>query len=258
MNYYERHLGDYAKDTAHLTMLEHGAYGLLLDRYYSTEAGIPAGEAHRVSRARTSAEKAAVDAVLNEFFKLLDGVWVSKRAQEEITKVQNKIKVAQENGKRGGRPKTNPNETHEKPSGLSVGFENETQVKAHQTPDTRHQSPETKDNTHMSGTPDDSPPKHGKKTNGHRPECIAILDFLNQKQGSSYKPVEAHLKLIAARLAEGYEVQEFKSVIARKVNEWGGTDMAKYIRPKTLFNATNFSNYVGELGTELIPHKERT
>ncbi len=25
MNYYERHLGDYAKDTAHLSMLEHGA-----------------------------------------------------------------------------------------------------------------------------------------------------------------------------------------------------------------------------------------
>ncbi len=30
MNYYERHLGDYAKDTAHLTMIEHGAYTLLL------------------------------------------------------------------------------------------------------------------------------------------------------------------------------------------------------------------------------------
>lgn len=42
MNYYERHLGDYSKDTAHLTMIEHGAYGLLLDRYYGTEAGIPA------------------------------------------------------------------------------------------------------------------------------------------------------------------------------------------------------------------------
>ena len=30
MNYYERHLGDYARDTAHLSMMEHGAYGLLL------------------------------------------------------------------------------------------------------------------------------------------------------------------------------------------------------------------------------------
>ena len=60
MNYYERHLGDYAKDTGHLTILEHGAYTLLLDRIYSTEAGIPEKDAHRLARARTAAEKAAV------------------------------------------------------------------------------------------------------------------------------------------------------------------------------------------------------
>ena len=48
MNYYERHLGDYAKDTAHLTMIEHGAYSLLLDRYYGTEQGIPADQRARI------------------------------------------------------------------------------------------------------------------------------------------------------------------------------------------------------------------
>ena len=31
MNYYERHLGDYARDAGHLSMLEHGAYALLLN-----------------------------------------------------------------------------------------------------------------------------------------------------------------------------------------------------------------------------------
>ena len=61
MNYYERHLGDYAKDTGHLSMLEHGAYTLLLDRYYSTEEGIPADQVHRIARARTKEEKDAVD-----------------------------------------------------------------------------------------------------------------------------------------------------------------------------------------------------
>lgn len=63
MNYYERHLGDYSKDTAHLTMIEHGAYGLLLDRYYGTEAGIPADQVHRIARARTKEEKQAVDVI---------------------------------------------------------------------------------------------------------------------------------------------------------------------------------------------------
>lgn len=84
MNYYERHLGDYARDTAHLTMMEHGAYSLLLDRYYATEAGIPADQVHRVARARTKEEKAAVDAVLAEFFVLESGLWRSKRCDLEI------------------------------------------------------------------------------------------------------------------------------------------------------------------------------
>ena len=142
MNYYERHLGDYAKDTAHLTMLEHGAYGLLLDRYYGTEAGIPADQAHRIARARTKEEKAAVDVVLAEFFTLAGGIWINRRAEEEIAKAHVKIHAAQENGKKGGRPKKvklgSENETQEKPSGFPAGSENETQEKAHQTPDTSY------------------------------------------------------------------------------------------------------------------------
>lgn len=138
MNYYERHLGDYARDTAHLTMMEHGAYSILLDRYYATEAGIPADQVHRLARARTKEERQAVDTVLHEFFILIDGIWINQRAEEEIAKAQTRIKAAQENGKRGGRPRTNRAETQEKPGGLFVGSENETQSKAHQAPSTRH------------------------------------------------------------------------------------------------------------------------
>ncbi len=143
MNYYEHHLGDYAKDTAHLSMLEHGAYRLLLDRYYSTEEGIPAAQAHRVARARSKEERDAVDTVLEEFFVLRDDVWVNGRAEEEIAKAQVKISAAQTNGKKGGRPrkKDNPAGTQEKPTGFSLGSENETQQKAHQAPSTRHQTP---------------------------------------------------------------------------------------------------------------------
>lgn len=84
MNYYERHLGDFAKDTAHLSALEVGVYDLLIDRYYSTEEPIPQEHAHRVARARTKDEKAAADAVLGEFFKLTDGRWVHNRIEREI------------------------------------------------------------------------------------------------------------------------------------------------------------------------------
>ena len=41
MNYYEHHLGDYVRDTAHLSMLEDAAYRRLLDAYYIREAPLP-------------------------------------------------------------------------------------------------------------------------------------------------------------------------------------------------------------------------
>ena len=143
MNYYERHLGDYARDAGHLEMLEHGAYTLLLDRYYTTEQGIPADQAHRVCRAKTRVEKAAVDAVLAEFFVLEDGAWINGRATREVAKKDSKVKAAQENGKRGGRPRT----TKQEPSGLSLGSDSVTQEKAHQSPVTRHQSPDKETHT---------------------------------------------------------------------------------------------------------------
>ncbi|MEN6641029.1 MAG: DUF1376 domain-containing protein [Armatimonadia bacterium] len=141
MNYWERHIGDYARDTAHLTMIEHGAYTLLLDRYYATEKPIQADQVHRLARARTRDEKAAVDAVLGEFFVLIDGEWHHNRADREIEKAAGRINAAKENGKKGGRPKKQ-NETDEKPSGFSLGSVSETQTKALHTPDTKHQTPE--------------------------------------------------------------------------------------------------------------------
>ncbi|MEJ3621065.1 DUF1376 domain-containing protein [Brachymonas wangyanguii] len=138
MNYYSRHLGDYARDTGHLSILEHGAYTLLLDRYYVSEAGIPADQAHRLARARTREEKQAVDMVLEEFFTLEEGIWINKRCEEEIAKAQTQIKANQENGRKGGRPRKkapgSENETQEKPNGFSMGSENETEMKGHQTP----------------------------------------------------------------------------------------------------------------------------
>lgn len=152
MNFYKRHLGDYAKDTAHLTMIEHGAYGLLLDRYYSTEQPINADQAYRLARARTEEEKAAVDAVLDEYFILVDGAWVNGRCEEEIIKASGEIEAAKQNGRKGGRPRK---QTQEKPNGLSLGIPTETQdvtqTKAHQTPDTINQ--EDKKTTRKSAPP---------------------------------------------------------------------------------------------------------
>jgi uncharacterized protein YdaU (DUF1376 family) len=88
VKYYEHHLGDYAGAAGHLSMLEHGAYRLLLDRYYATEEPLPADLAaiYRVARARTADERAAVDAVLGEFFVLVDDTYRNRRADAEINR----------------------------------------------------------------------------------------------------------------------------------------------------------------------------
>lgn len=84
LNYYKRHIGDYARKTAHLDFLEDAAYMRLLDLYYSREAPIPDGDAERLCRARTAAEKKAVRRMLGEFFELKDGAWHHDRCEREI------------------------------------------------------------------------------------------------------------------------------------------------------------------------------
>jgi uncharacterized protein YdaU (DUF1376 family) len=88
VNYYPHHIGDYAKDTNHLSWDEDMAYTRLLRAYYAREAPIPASEAYRLARASSKAQKAAVDAVLNEFFKREHDGWHNKRADEEIVRAR--------------------------------------------------------------------------------------------------------------------------------------------------------------------------
>jgi|688.fasta_scaffold442268_3 uncharacterized protein YdaU (DUF1376 family) len=96
MNFYPRHVGDYARDAGHLTLIEHGVYTLLLDRLYATERPIPAGEPYRIVRAASRAERAAVDAVLAEFFTLTDDGWRNKRVDQEIERMAEKRVKAQQ------------------------------------------------------------------------------------------------------------------------------------------------------------------
>lgn len=77
MNYYEHHIGDYDKNTAHLTACEDGIYCRLIRRYYDKERPLDPDvkELQRLVRARSREEKSAVDAVLREFFRLEGDGW---------------------------------------------------------------------------------------------------------------------------------------------------------------------------------------
>lgn len=91
LNFYKHYLGDYARDTAHLSLMEHGAYRVLLDSYYATERALPVdkGALYRICKAFNAAERKAVDKVAAEFFPVDttgDGLRHNRRADEEITK----------------------------------------------------------------------------------------------------------------------------------------------------------------------------
>jgi uncharacterized phage protein (TIGR02220 family) len=104
------------------------------------------------------------------------------------------------------------------------------------------QTPTTGDK--QKATPSSSSSSSSSDSNG----AAAILAHLNEKAGRSYRPVPANVGLIAARLSEGATPDECCAVIDAKVSAWASDPkMRDFLRPKTLFNATNFANYAGEL-----------
>jgi uncharacterized protein YdaU (DUF1376 family) len=137
MNFYKRHLGDYAKDTPHLPMMEHGAYTLLLDYYYATERPLPKDmpSIFRICRAMTKPERDAVQSVVDQFFPVSDdGMRHNKRADSEIERSSAQRDVNRELGKRGGRPKKTESVTESKTESVS---ESEPINNPSQTPDSR-------------------------------------------------------------------------------------------------------------------------
>lgn len=96
MNYYEHHLGDWIRDTAHLSMTEEGAYRRLVDLYYTREAQLPGfKECCRLVRASREEEVSAVKTVLEEFFTVINGGYHHKRCDAEITHAKAKRDSAQ-------------------------------------------------------------------------------------------------------------------------------------------------------------------
>ena len=82
--------------------------------------------------------------------------------------------------------------------------------------------------------------KESTKNNIYSP----VIDFLNAMAGTNYKSTTAKTQqLIKARLAEGFTLEDFETVIKKKCREWLDTDFAKYLRPETLFG-TKFESYL--------------
>jgi len=105
MHYYQHNIGDYARDTGHLSILEHGIYRLLLDWCYLNEKPITTEQAIRVGRGNP----VETQSVLSEFFLQSDEGWTHKRVSQEIEKYHRQAEKNRQNGLKGGRPKPKNN-----------------------------------------------------------------------------------------------------------------------------------------------------
>lgn len=203
MNFYQHHIGDYLTATAHLSLLEHGAYRRMLDVYYSTEKPLPLDRkaVYRLALARSKEEQGAVDVILDEYFTETDSGWLNHRCEHEIG-LCNKNR---DNGKKGGRPsvKRNPNGTQDEPEQNPK----ETQTKPRCNPNETQTEPKTNPDVTQSIRPQypipntqvnppslrDVPPMDSKNSKSGKSvqfsEWLASLKAKGEKAVSDHKPL---------------------------------------------------------------------
>jgi len=152
MNYYEHHLGDYLRDTAHLSMVEDGAYRRLLDAYYIRETLLPLSEREvfRLVRAQSKQDREAVQTVLREFFTETPEGWKHSRCDREIERFRSKSEKAKASirvrwDRARGSERTEHESNNERNTGVSTdGIRTNNEGN---TPRARPQTPDTSNHT---------------------------------------------------------------------------------------------------------------
>jgi uncharacterized phage protein (TIGR02220 family) len=72
------------------------------------------------------------------------------------------------------------------------------------------------------------------------------ISYLNQTAGTDYSYSEERtITLLFELIKEGYSLEDFKTVILKKWEEWQGTKFQEFVRPSTLFGK-NFKKYLHE------------
>lgn len=77
--------------------------------------------------------------------------------------------------------------------------------------------------------------------------CSKAIELLNELSGSSFRSKTPKTqKLIAARVKEGYKLEDLETVIRHKCGQWvNNAEMQQYLRPETLFGS-KFEAYLSD------------
>jgi uncharacterized protein YdaU (DUF1376 family) len=114
MHYYQFNIGDYRRDTAHLSHLEHGIYRSLIDTYMLEESPLSGDmkELERKHLIRTANEKKALRNVLKDFFKFDNSMFLHSRCDEDIISYRDKSLKASKSAKKRWEKDANAVRTH--------------------------------------------------------------------------------------------------------------------------------------------------
>lgn len=243
MNYYQHHIGDFDKTTRHLTRIERSIYRDLIELYYDTEQPLTLDRTALCRKiiARSTEESTAVEQVLNEFFTETAIGWYHARCESEIERYHNSSSQKAQAGKASALKRAE--KLQQALNEISTDVEQPlNDSSTNRQPSTVNHEPEVNP---LSDKSDGVRLANGKQK--YKDDAIQVLEFLNLKTGKHYRPLKANLDLIAARLAEGAQVSDCRGIIVRQARKWMGTEQEMYLRPATLFNATKFAQYSGEI-----------
>lgn len=264
MKWYSKHIGDYYTATKELTMLEHGAYNLLLDHYYATEEPIPAKAAvlQRIFGVeKDSREYAALARILRRFFAELPQGWVHKKADEEIAKSH---RISERRAKAGalGAMTTNRKAAiavaaiAAAPPALQHAANAEPAVAANGSAALALTT--TTVNNGQTPCPAEAGPPAAIADNAAKQKraqakviATAALDYLNAKAGKKFRYGEAALKFGVDRvLYDAATLADLCAVVDHNlVRVEAGKLDRMFLRPETLWNKTKFASYIGEVGS---------
>jgi uncharacterized phage protein (TIGR02220 family) len=230
MHYFKINIGDYARDTQHLTDMEDLAYRRMLDLYYKLEGPLPsdANEIARLIRMRSHSECIAV--VLQDFFILTTDGFRNNRADQEMEVIYAKSEKAKKSADARWKKIKELEDANAMRTQCEVDADD-------MLPITHYPLPITEDL--LSCQQDDEPETHS--------DVEIIIARINELTGQKLKPTtKAHRENITARLSDGHAVDDLLSVVERKSAEWMGTTQQQYLVPATLFRPRNFDRYLME------------
>jgi uncharacterized protein YdaU (DUF1376 family) len=239
MHYYQFNIGDYAKSTLHLSLMEDLAYRRLLDRYYDTEKPLEADVDKLCRFVRLGSHKKETQQVLEEFFSLTQKGWIQKRVAKELGAYSAKADASRANGKKGGRPK--------KTQQVNSANLDLTQEKAKQEPLNIKQEPLNNNHKELKDLSADKSTdvfSHWKKVMGKNNSSK-----FNAKRKAAVK----------SRLKEGYTAEQIIQAIdgcAVTPHNMGQNDRGELFNDLELIcrNGSNVERFAGNL-SKVIPNQ---